>query len=78
MCSLFETNIKYKMYACMYVFEEKCVCGRESVGFDSGHAFRKKHELTSASNVTTPRPPLTPKKSYLQKYLKWGIFIMLN
>lgn len=50
------------MYACMYVFEEKCVCGRESVGFDSGHAFRKKHELTSASNVTTPRPPPTPKK----------------
>lgn len=62
MCSLFETNIKYKMYACMYVFEEKCVCGRESVGFDSGHAFRKKHELTSVSNVTTPRPHPHPKK----------------
>lgn len=55
----------------MNVFEEKCACGRESVGFDSGHAFRKKHELTSASNVTTPRPPPTPKKSYVQKYLKW-------
>lgn len=48
------------MYACMYVFEEKCVRGRESVGFDSGNALRKKHELTSASNVTTPHSH--PKK----------------
>lgn len=45
------------MYACMNVFEEKCACGRESVGFDSGNALRKKHEFTSASNVITP-PPL--------------------
>lgn len=51
----------------MYVFEEKCACGRESVGFDSGHALRKEHEFTSASNVIPPPPPPpththTPKK----------------
>lgn len=62
MCSLFETNIKYKMYAYMYVFEEKCACGRESVGFDSGHALRKKHEFTSASNVIPPPTHTHPKK----------------
>lgn len=51
MCFLFEINIKYKMYVCMYVFEEKCVCGRESVGFDSGYVFRKKYEFILVFNV---------------------------
>lgn len=55
----------------MYVFEEKCACGRESVGFDSGNALRKKHEFTSASNVITPPHTHThTQKSIFQKYLK--------
>lgn len=51
MCFLFEINIKYKMYVCMYVFEEKCVCGRESVGFDSGYVLRKKYEFILVINL---------------------------
>lgn len=41
-----------------------------SVGFDSGHALRKKHEFTSASNVIPPPTHTHTQKSNFQKYLK--------
>lgn len=41
-----------------------------SVGFDSGHALRKKHEFTSASNVIPPHTHTHTQKSNFQKYLK--------